>query len=951
MAVPGLDVLDYYHGLLPREDLPLLLAKEGDYLLRSTQVKTGEERRTILSLAYQDKKIKLGHYVITQEKEPPNLFTIDKTISKATIDELVQEYKSRRVPLKKEIPNTILINAINRPSWELRADNVITGRKLGEGEFGDVHQGKLRLRDREVDVAIKVARKDIISKEKIKEDAAWGIEYLHHKHIIHRDLAARNCLIVRVNEEYLVKISDFGLSRDGDAYVMKTVRKVPIRWLAPETIQTFTYTPKSDVWAYGVLVWEVMTNGDEPYAGEPNPQIKQKIVAGELLQFPSLANQEIVSLIKQHCWDKDKDRRYSMTEVAQKLESLNNRQPPPVQEEDNTPDNQRHIQDQEGRDKQQKKKKKRKLFSFSVFRGLRPKWTHDIIRHFTESAISHGAHRFLKVDKNTGQIIGALAGNVIFKKGGKNNSLGGVGKIVLDNILSGKFNKKVTPLVHQSEIRRTAGIESFGLDFYKERDRCLKQRQLFEDPEFPASSKSLYFKRAPAGRVEWRRPGEIVHDPCLIVEGHTRFDVVQGSLGDCWLLAAIANLTLRDELFYRVVPPDQSFTDNYAGIFHFQFWRYGRWVDVVIDDRLPTVNGKLIYMHSGTVNEFWSALLEKAYAKLYTCYECLDGGLPMDALEDFTGGLTEHIELRKIDKATLLALLVRGFQMGSMFCCSLEADPNTFEAQLPNGLIRGHAYSITAVQEVSTSRGTVLLLRVRNPWGNNKEWYGPWSDGSREWQTVSRHDKEKLEVRFNEDGEFWMSFDDFSISFETLEVCNLSASVMGEIEMMTGVRQQQIQEAGVWQEQQCDGAWSRERGTAGGCINFIATFARNPQFLVQLTNARNSVEGDGNCTVIVAVLQKFRREMKNHGKENLPIGFSVYRAPPNFTGKLDERFFRTNRSVAKVPVFVNMREVTARFRVPPGQYIVIPCTFEPHESADFLLRVFSNGDAAIREIF
>ncbi|CAJ0579525.1 unnamed protein product, partial [Mesorhabditis spiculigera] len=397
MAVPGLDVLDYYHGLLPREDLPLLLAKEGDYLLRSTQVKTGEERRTILSLAYQDKKIKLGHYVITQEKEPPNLFTIDKTISKATIDELVQEYKSRRVPLKKEIPNTILLNAINRPSWELRADNVITGRKLGEGEFGDVHQGKLKLRDREVDVAIKVARKDIISKEKIKEvmkearlmrdfehpnvvkiygvvverdplmivmelvdgggldkhlrtqsvrippdqrllyiqDAAWGIEYLHHKHIIHRDLAARNCLIVRVNDEHLVKISDFGLSREGDAYAMKTVRKVPIRWLAPETIQTFTYTPKSDVWAYGVLVWEVMTNGDEPYAGEPNPHIKQKIVAGELLQFPSLANQEIVSLIKQHCWDKDVNRRYSMTEVARKLESLNNRQPPPVQDSSN----------------------------------------------------------------------------------------------------------------------------------------------------------------------------------------------------------------------------------------------------------------------------------------------------------------------------------------------------------------------------------------------------------------------------------------------------------------------------------------------------------------------------------------------------------------------------------------------------------------------------------------
>ena len=81
-------------------------------------------------------------------------------------------------------------------------------------------------------------------------------------------------------------------------------------------------------------------------------------------------------------------------------------------------------------------------------------------------------------------------------------------------------------------------------------------------------------------------------------------------------MAAVAVLTDAKELFYAVCPQDQSFDPgNYCGMFRFNFWRFGEWVEVIVDDYLPTYNGKLYYARSSDPDEFWSALMEKAYAK------------------------------------------------------------------------------------------------------------------------------------------------------------------------------------------------------------------------------------------------------------------------------------------------------------------------------------------------
>lgn len=209
-------------------------------------------------------------------------------------------------------------------------------------------------------------------------------------------------------------------------------------------------------------------------------------------------------------------------------------------------------------------------------------------------------------------------------------------------------------------------------DYYVLRSQCLESGSLFEDPEFQAVSSSLMFSRRPDRHYEWLRPHEICENPEFFVEGFSRFDVQQGELGDCWLLAACANLTQDQKMFLRVVPEDNSFEDDYAGIFHFRFWQYGRWVDVVIDDRLPTYRGELIYMRSSEKNEFWSALLEKAYAKLHGSYEALKGGTTCEAMEDFTGGVTEMYDLKDQTPPNLFAIIEKGFQRNSMFACSIE---------------------------------------------------------------------------------------------------------------------------------------------------------------------------------------------------------------------------------------------------------------------------------------
>nr|XP_019583545.1 PREDICTED: tyrosine-protein kinase Fer isoform X2 [Rhinolophus sinicus] len=359
---------DWYHGAIPRIEAQDLLKQQGDFLVRESHGKPGEY---VLSV-YSDGQRR--HFII---QFVDNMYRFEGT-GFSNIPQLIDHhYTTKQVITKKS--GVVLLNPIPKDKkWVLNHEDVTLGELLGKGNFGEVYKGILK--DKTA-VAVKTCKEDLPQELKIKFlqeakilkqydhpnivkligvctqrqpiyiimelipggdflsflrkkkdelklkqlvkfslDAASGMSYLESKNCIHRDLAARNCL---VGENNVLKISDFGMSRqeDGGVYSSSGLKQIPIKWTAPEALNYGRYSSESDVWSFGILLWETFSLGVCPYPGMTNQQAREQVERGYRMSAPQHCPEDIFKIMMK-CWDYKPENRPKFSELQKELTAI-----------------------------------------------------------------------------------------------------------------------------------------------------------------------------------------------------------------------------------------------------------------------------------------------------------------------------------------------------------------------------------------------------------------------------------------------------------------------------------------------------------------------------------------------------------------------------------------------------------------------------------------------------
>lgn len=474
------------------------------------------------------------------------------------------------------------------------------------------------------------------------------------------------------------------------------------------------------------------------------------------------------------------------------------------------------------------------------------------------------------------------------------------------------------------------------------KSKCLKTGELFADSEFPANSKSIFFSKVD-NEIEWKRPKELCKFPKLVVDGVMADDLHQGDLGNTWFVTACASLTQEKKLFASVLPDlksqewnEDSKKPTYAGIFHFRFWRYGECTDVVIDDRLPVKNNKLLFCHSNSGNEFWSALLEKAYAKLFGDYETLNGIRTADALVDFTGGVSEKLILAKLqltDEQSQIHFfnkLKDALDDHALVNCNIDCSREDIDRETQQGLIMGHGYNVTKVMQISVPKKakgqigqTLYMIRLLNPWGL-KEWSGPWCDNGAEWKHLTTQKWEKIGLKFEKDGEFWMCLSDFVKNFTNVDICHFVNTSIFSLKKR-------------WWESILHGEWHVSGRCGGGDWN-SNTFLKNPQYVFDIAEPQDRI-------MIALEQHDITKPNEQQGIKLNTIGFYLMKVEENRKYRV-----HVNGELVFKSEYVKSRSVFGSAELKKGRYVLFPTTKDAGETGKFMLRLYTSSQASNREL-
>ncbi|KAJ8376486.1 hypothetical protein SKAU_G00070660 [Synaphobranchus kaupii] len=378
--VNSLEKHSWYHGPVSRSAAEYLLSSliNGSFLVRESESSPGQ---LSISLRYEGR---VYHYRINTASDGKVYVTAESRFStlaelvhhhSTVADGLVT---TLHYPAPKCNKPTVYGVSPIHDKWEMERTDITMKHKLGGGQYGEVYVGVWKKYN--LTVAVKTLKEDTMEVEEFLKEASVmkevkhpnlvqllgvctleppfyivteymphgnlldylrecdreevnavvllymatqissAMEYLEKKNFIHRDLAARNCL---VGENHVVKVADFGLSRlmTGDTYTAHAGAKFPIKWTAPESLAYNTFSIKSDVWAFGVLLWEIATYGMSPYPGIDLSQVYDLLEKGYRMEQPEGCPPKVYELMMA-CWQWSPLDRPSFAETHQAFETM-----------------------------------------------------------------------------------------------------------------------------------------------------------------------------------------------------------------------------------------------------------------------------------------------------------------------------------------------------------------------------------------------------------------------------------------------------------------------------------------------------------------------------------------------------------------------------------------------------------------------------------------------------